>query len=263
MAQAKRPVLLSPEYEFEPQHGLPERLPADEKLLWQGAPSAWWLAVRAFHLRKLAIYFIAMLAWQYTSALDEGTPAGTALRALAWPMVAYTFALGLLGGLAWLAARTTAYTLTDRRVVMRIGIVLTVSFNLPLTRIEAAALSGRADGSGDVALTLDPATRIGWWNLWPHVRAWQLRRPQPVLRCLEDATAVSALLAKAWADANGAQVVPTASPAPLAPFAPNAPTAPTAPTAPQAPRAARRPAAETQHPSAHAFPGGASGLAAR
>ena len=34
------------------------------------------------------------------------------------------------------AARTTLYTLTDRRVVMRIGIVLTVAYNLPLVRIE-------------------------------------------------------------------------------------------------------------------------------
>ena len=37
---------------------------------------------------------------------------------------------------AWLSARTTMYTLTNKRVVMRIGIVLTVSFNLPLRAIR-------------------------------------------------------------------------------------------------------------------------------
>jgi hypothetical protein len=33
------------------------------------------------------------------------------------------------------AARTTLYTLTDRRIVMRIGVVLTLTLNLPLRQI--------------------------------------------------------------------------------------------------------------------------------
>ena len=28
------------EHELEPQYGLPERLPATEKILWQGSPDA-------------------------------------------------------------------------------------------------------------------------------------------------------------------------------------------------------------------------------
>ena len=32
------------EYEFEPQFGLPERLPQTERILWQGAPDAGTLA---------------------------------------------------------------------------------------------------------------------------------------------------------------------------------------------------------------------------
>ena len=78
-AQAQPPVLLSQSCEFEPQHGLPERLPAGEKLLWQGAPGAWRLAVQAFHFRKLAIYFLAMLAWKFTSDLSDGASAVVAL----------------------------------------------------------------------------------------------------------------------------------------------------------------------------------------
>ena len=42
--------------------------------------------------------------------------------------------------MAWLSARNTVYTITDRRVVMRIGIVLTLTFNLPFKRIAAAGL---------------------------------------------------------------------------------------------------------------------------
>ena len=34
--------------------------------------------------------------------------------------------------LAWLTSRNTVYTITNKRVVMRIGIVLSVTFNLPL-----------------------------------------------------------------------------------------------------------------------------------
>ena len=49
------------EHEFEPQHGLPERLPGDERIVWQGAPDPGVLARRAFHLRKLALYFGLLL----------------------------------------------------------------------------------------------------------------------------------------------------------------------------------------------------------
>ena len=45
------------EYEFEPQFGLPERLPQTERILWQGAPDAGTLAQSAFHLRKFGVYF--------------------------------------------------------------------------------------------------------------------------------------------------------------------------------------------------------------
>ena len=37
------------EHELEPQYGLPERLPATEKILWQGSPDASVLARSAFH----------------------------------------------------------------------------------------------------------------------------------------------------------------------------------------------------------------------
>ena len=60
---------------------------------------------------------------------------------------------------------------------MRIGIVLTVTFNLPLSRIERAGLHPTPDGSGDIALTLERGTRIAWLHLWPHARPWQRGAP--------------------------------------------------------------------------------------
>ena len=54
------------EHEFEPQFGLPERLPAGERILWQGSPDFRALARNAFHLRKLALYFSVLLVARAT-----------------------------------------------------------------------------------------------------------------------------------------------------------------------------------------------------
>ena len=195
------------EHDFEPMRGLPEMLPADEHLLWQGSPDWRSLAVRAFHLRKLALYFTALLLLRASlvMALDGGTVL-QALRSLAVPGTLALLALGLVATLAWLSARTTVYTVTDKRVVMRVGIVLTLAFNLPYARIAAADLKqgkGRGSETGDIALTLAGADRIAWLNLWPHARPWQLARPQPTLRCVPQAAAVAQQLANAWAQATG------------------------------------------------------------
>ena len=112
-------------------------------------------------------------------------------------------AMAALGLLAWLTARTTAYTLTDRRVVMRIGIVLTLTFNLPLKQIQTAGLLLSTKGFGDIPLALSGGNRIGYINLWPHARPWRLANPQPMLRCIPQAQAFAAQLQQAWTQATG------------------------------------------------------------
>ena len=105
--------------------------------------------------------------------------------------------------LAWLSARTTAYTLTDQRVVMLVGIVLTLTFNLPLKHISAAALQVTGKGFGDIPLALAGNTRIAWIHLWPHTRPWRVTSPEPMLRCVPDAAALASLLSQAWVTAPG------------------------------------------------------------
>ncbi|MCU0870115.1 MAG: PH domain-containing protein [Burkholderiales bacterium] len=192
------------EHEFEPQFGLPERLPEGETILWQGVPDWRDLARRVFHVRAVAAYFGLMLAWRVASTLSDGGDAGAALASLTWLVPLFATGLGLLLVLAWLTARTTVYTLTDRRIVMRIGIVLTVTYNLPLTRIERADLREGGGGPGDIALVLEAPVRIAWLHLWPHVRPWRVAHPSPMLRSIPDATAVAAQLRRAWSAANGA-----------------------------------------------------------
>jgi hypothetical protein len=196
------------EHEFEAQYGLPEQLPADERILWQGAPRWTQLARDVFHADIVALYFGAMLAWRFASSLSDGAGWSGAFASLIWLAPLFAFGLGALLLLGWLSARTTAYTLTNRRVAMRIGIVLTVTYNLPLRCIESADLRRGARARGDIALALEPGTRIAWLHLWPHVRPWQVRRPQPMLRAIDDAAAVSALLGQAWAEVNDARVTP-------------------------------------------------------
>ena len=201
------------EHELEPQYGLPERLPATEKILWQGSPDAGALARSAFHLRKLALYFAALMALQAANVAADGASVADVLLALVWP--AGLSALALLGvwTLAWLTARTAVYTVTDRRVVMRIGIVLTLTFNLPLRTIESAAMRQGSGGHGDIVLALKGPDHIAWLHLWPHARPWHLTRTQPMLRALPQVADVAALLQRAWSAQTGGAVEALATPA--------------------------------------------------
>ena len=191
------------EHEFEAAYGLPEPLPKGENILWQGAPDFSDMAVRVFHLKKASLYFAVLIVLRCTFLYSSGvgaaaTLAGTLLSAA----LAFT-ALAALTILAWLTARTTAYTLTDQRVVMRIGIVLTLTFNLPLKRIETAGLQLNKNGFGDIPLALGGGDRIGWLNLWPHARPWRIAKPEPMLRCIPQAQAFAHQLQLAWSAATG------------------------------------------------------------
>jgi hypothetical protein len=203
------------EHEFEAAPGLPEALPAGERILWQGGPQWRALCLHTFHLRKLAIYFAAMMGLQ--AVYLAGDPQAAIGRSLILSAMAAGCALGLLALTAWLVARTTLYTLTSRRVVMRIGIVLTITLNLPLRQLRGADLLVHADGHGDVSLALAGDKRIGWFHLTPHARPWALRDPQPAMRCIADAQAVGQRLLTAWQIANPGVSASVARPAAAAP----------------------------------------------
>lgn len=202
------------EHEFEAAPGLPEHLPRGERILWQGVPDWRMLANQVFHVRAIAIYFAVLLGWRAANVLYDGGGAVQALLSVALLAPLALLALGLLCVLAWLSARTTIYTLTNRRVVMRVGIVLSITFNLPLRQVESAGLRPLRGDFGDIALVLAPGERIAYLHLWPHVRPWQLKRTQPMLRCVADAAAVGQLLSRAAADVPADQPVAEHSGAP-------------------------------------------------
>jgi hypothetical protein len=198
------------EHEFEAAPGLPEPLPAGERLLWQGSPDWRRLALSPFHVRKLAIYFGVIVLARGAVVLGDSGSVVSALIAMLWLLPFVAFALGTLLALAWMTGRTTVYTITDRRVVMRIGIVLTVTYNLPFKHIAGAGLRLHRDGRGDIPLQLTAGDRIAWLHLWPHARPWKVGQPEPMLRAVPDARRVADLLSGAWAQATGVALPSTA-----------------------------------------------------
>lgn len=207
-AVRKTRPLVGHEHEYEPVHGLPEQLPAGEQLLWQGSPDWKRLAQRAFHVRKLVVYFAALMVLRLAVLLGGTPTAGEVALSMVWMAVLAVTALGLLTLLAWLSARATVYSITNRRIVMRIGIVLTLTFNIPFKRITGAGLHLEADGTGDLPLALTGEDRIAWLHLWPHARPWRLAHPEPMLRSVPRAAEVARLLTEAWSRSTGLSALP-------------------------------------------------------
>jgi len=201
------------EHDYEPIPGLPAPLPPGESILWQGAPCWRSMALRAMRVRQFAIYFAILAAWGVLGGLSSGTPAlDVALSTLRLGALA-VLALALLALFAWLVARTTLYTITSRRVVMRVGIALPMTLQIPFGRIHSADLRSWADATGDISLTLSAGERVAYLVLWPHTRPWKIARPLPTLRAVADATSVARILGRALA-ASAAQPAKSVAAAP-------------------------------------------------
>jgi hypothetical protein len=175
---------------------LPADIPANERVLWHSRPQ--WLSLfrRAFYGDVVAAYFAAMTVTNFVWFYAQTGLAGAGLSA-AKTLGAGTLALTLLAILAFLSSRTTLYLVTDKRVVMKVGIALPIFFNLPFSSIETAAVRLFSDGTGDIPLGLTASQRIGYFHLWPHARAFRLNRPEPALRSIADAKAVAETLSRA------------------------------------------------------------------
>ncbi len=173
------------EYDHEPTRGLPEALPADEHIIWQGAPDWMKMVASALHIRLSLLYF-AIIA---SVALSRGDPTtATAMVVFALFVTAF-FALFAYG-----VGRTTVYTLTNKRVVLRIGVALNKCINIPLSEIETANLKMLSGDAGSIVMTLKGMPRMGYIMLWPHARSLRFVRPQPMLRAIPDAQNVAKLM---------------------------------------------------------------------
>jgi hypothetical protein len=195
-----------PDFDFEPMPGLPAMPPEGERVLWQGSPHWKTLANSVFHVRWIGVYFALLATWRIVAGLHDGRETTDILIVVGVLAGMAAVTVAFFVGYAWAIGRTTVYTLTTRRLVMRFGVALPMTINVPFTVIEGAGLKEHGDGVGDVALTLGEKQHIAYAVLWPHARPWRLSKPEPMLRAIPNAKAVAALMADAFAKASPGKV---------------------------------------------------------
>ncbi|RED12933.1 photosynthetic complex putative assembly protein PuhB [Pontivivens insulae] len=184
------------DFEIEPVNGLPETPPEGERILWQGAPNAWALARDALNLYWVMGYFVVLCLWRAVVVAPE-LGWGGALASGSSFLILGAIACAILLVIAIVQARATVYTITNKRVAMRIGAALNVTLNLPYRWIGSADLSQKRDGTGTIALSTMGQTRLSYLVCWPHVRPWRFAPTQPALRSIPNAQMVAELLADA------------------------------------------------------------------
>jgi hypothetical protein len=183
-AEAAAPVFI---------RGVAHALPPGERLLWQGTPEPALVARHVFHRWLVIGYFAIVTGWWAVSTY------GTVEMDAFLPMLGMRLGLAaiVIGTVEFLArtvAKTTSYAITSKRLVLKIGMVLPMSINVPFNVLLNAAVGRFRDGSGQIALTLIPGNRLAYVALWPHCKVFNITQPQPVLRGLTDPEAVAAVL---------------------------------------------------------------------
>lgn len=182
------------DFDFEPAPGLPAPLPKGETILWQGQPDRKALAREAYKANWVLGYMMVLVLWKGLAAWSDGLPP----LAVALPYLVLALAAwGIVQGLAALQARASIYTITTERVILRIGAALPITFTIPFRRIGSAALTVDAQGTGTIALDLTGDVQMSALILWPHLRPGFVKKTQPALRCIPEATAVGRLLSDA------------------------------------------------------------------
>ena len=184
------------DFAVEPIEGLPELLPKGEVILWQGRPNWLRLTIESLNLWWVIGYFGLLAAWRFLSVIDY-MPFGTAISASIPFLFVAAFVGLLLCGVGYIQAKETLYTITNRRVVMRIGAALTLTLNLPFTKIDNAAVAKKRGGVGNIAFETSGDTKFSYFVLWPHARSWYFGKPQPTLKCIPDIEKVSSILGEA------------------------------------------------------------------
>lgn len=182
------------DYATEPVRGLPATLPRGEFVLWQGTPSWRVFARQVFRTRAIAILVTLAALARVAFSVSGGASLSTAIGE-ASVIVAFGFAgIAILMLLAWFVEKTTVYTITNKRLVMRVGVAIQKTFNIPFAVVDGAALRANTNDVGSLSLQLKPDVSLAYLILWPHVRPWRMRQTEPTLRAIPQASSVAKLL---------------------------------------------------------------------
>ena len=183
------------DFDFEHSPGIPAPLPPGEHIVWQGSPDKWQLASHAFHMRKIVVYFLLLLGVHYLSIMHAHSNGQETSVSFATTLGLSALGLGILATLAWLTAKVTIYTVTNRRILIRFGVALQITINLPFSQIKGADMRAGKGGFGDIPLQLKETRNVNYFVLWPHVRPWCFSQPQPMLRSIPNVEQVAGLIA--------------------------------------------------------------------
>ena len=183
------------DFNFEPIPGLPEKLPEGEKILWQGRPTFLRLAWHSFGIIWITAYvLLAMISQVIQSVL--GLHEHSFIPVFSFYFLNWSGACLILSVLAYVQMRSTIYTITNKRLVLRIGAALPITFNIPFKQILSVGV--RAYGkTGSIALALSGDNKISYLSCWPHARPWFFAKPEPSLIFLENIHVVSQILQSA------------------------------------------------------------------
>ena len=193
------------EHEIEPLPGLPGVPPVGEVILWQGRPSSALVARHLLKIRWIVGYFLVLAGWALLAGMNDGQPAGGILFSVAVLTALAGVLIGMIELFAWAVEKTTLYTITTERVVMRFGVAISMTLNLPYRQVDGVALARLGEKAGMIAIALLPEQRLSWLIQWPHVRGFRFSRPEPSLICLADADEVAKVLSAAIGQYRGAR----------------------------------------------------------
>lgn len=183
----------------EPVRGLPQALPDGEQILWQGGPGILAFAIHALHVRFVLAYCVLATSWRLANLETAGASAAEMRGVAISAGIGAVAGLALLFLLAWLMARSTVYTVTSKRVVLRYGAAIRKYVNLPFEQITSVDMRRYGKDKGDIVLVLSSTGGLGFLKLWPHARPMRFSRPQPMLRNLADVETAARALSSAIA----------------------------------------------------------------
>ncbi|MEM9744468.1 MAG: photosynthetic complex putative assembly protein PuhB [Pseudomonadota bacterium] len=183
-------------YDAVPPRGLPGPLPADEVIAWQGSPNWWQFGCQVYLIHWLTGYFVLIAAWSVFQSMQEGASLG-AMALAAVPSLSFgLMVVGLFALLAFFGARAAIYTITNKRVMLEVGIALTKNIDIPYKAIRSVELQSNSRGVGNLAFHLKKERNLPYFVLWPFARPWEFRDPQPMLRAIPDVNSVAEELAE-------------------------------------------------------------------
>lgn len=170
----------------EPVPGLPAQLPEGELVLWQGRPSSLTLAIHAFHIRFVALYFAAIAVWRGVTMIAAGAGFADLVTAFFVSALSAAIAVGILTGIAHVMARATIYTITNKRIFLRYGAAIRKYANIPFSSLSAVSMRRHGSNAGSIALQTAKDAHIGYLKIWPHARPMRFSKPEPMLRAIGD-----------------------------------------------------------------------------